>query len=69
MLPSRPKEERMWKLADEMARSGEYGGWWAIEGELRSLGYSRARQLLDNERTREEMDRRCAKAQKRRVHA
>ena len=69
MPPSRQKEERMWKLAYEMARSGDYGGWWAIEVELRSLGYSRARQLLDTERTREEMDRLCAKAQKRRVRA
>ncbi len=67
MPPSRQKEERMWKLAYEMARSGDYGGWWAIGVELQSLGYSRARQLLDTERTREEIDRLCAKTQKRRV--
>ncbi len=69
MPPSRQKEERMWKLTDEMARSGDYGGWWDIEVELRSLGYFRARQLLDNERIREKLDRLCAKAQKGRTHA
>ena len=69
MPPSRQKEERMWKLAYEMTRSGDYSGWWAIGVELQSLGYSRARQLLDTERTREERDHLCAKAQKRRVRA
>ena len=38
----RRKEERMWTLAYEMARSGEYQGYQAIEWELRSLGYPRA---------------------------
>ncbi len=69
MHPSRQKEERMWTLAYEMARSGEYGGWWDIEVELRSLGYPRARQLLDNEQTREKLDRMCAEAQKGRASA
>ena len=66
---SREKEERMWTLAYEMARSGEYGGWWDIEVELRYLGYPRARQLLDNEQMRERLDRMCAEAQKRRADA
>ncbi len=66
---SREKEERMWTLAYEMARSGDYVGWWDIEVELRSLGYPRARQLLDNEQTREKLDRMCAEAQKGRAGA
>ena len=61
---SREKEQRMWAQAFEMARSGDYGGWWDIEVELRSLGYSRARQLLDDEQSRQRLDRMCAEAQK-----
>ncbi len=64
MPPSRQKEERMWKLADQMARSGEYPRWLAIEWELRAQGYSRARQLLDNEQTRNRLDRLCNEARK-----
>jgi len=64
MPPSRQKEERMWKLADQMARSSEYSGWQTIEWELRALGYSRARQLLDNDRTRERLDHLCDEARK-----
>jgi hypothetical protein len=48
--------------ADNLARSGEYSSWWDIEVELRSLGYQMARDLLDNERTRKQLDRRCAEA-------
>ena len=65
----RRKEERMWTLAYEMARSGEYQGYQAIEWELRSLGYPRARQLLDNEQMRERLDRMCTEAQKGREDA
>ena len=66
---SREKEERMWTLAYEMARSGDYVGWWDIEVELRSLGYPRARGLLDNEQTREKLDRMCTEAKKGRAGA
>ena len=66
---SRAKEERMWRLADEMARSGDYTGWWSIEVELRSRGFSRARYLLDDERIRERLDRLCADARKDRTDA
>jgi hypothetical protein len=69
MPASRQKEERMWRLADELARSGDFGGWWEIEVELRSRGYSRARSLLDNERTRERLDRMCAESPKARPNA
>ncbi len=69
MSPNHKKEDRMWKLAYAMARSGEYQGYQAIEWELRSLGYPRARQLLDNEHTRERLDRMCTEARKGRASA
>ena len=69
MPPGRRKEERMWPRAYKMARSGDYGGWRDIEVELRSLGYPRVRQLLDNEQTRQQLDYICAEAQKGRADA
>ncbi len=66
MPASRAKEERMWKAAYRMARSGEYLGWHDIEVDLRALGYSRARQLLDSEFVRDELHRLCKEAK--RVH-
>ncbi len=69
MPVSRQKEERMWKLADKMARSGECHDWLDIEWALRDLGYRRARQLLDNEQTRDRLNRMCAKAQSERTNA
>lgn len=62
MPRSQSKENRMLEFAYEMARSGDYNNWWSIEVELRMMGHSRARQLLDNERVREELDRLCAEA-------
>ncbi len=59
---SRAKEERMWRLAYQMARSGKYSGWLSIEHELRSRGYSRARHLLDRESIRERLDKMCTEA-------
>ena len=59
---SRVRDDGMWALADNLARSGEYTGWGAIEVELGALGFSRARQLLDNEQTRERLDTMCAEA-------
>jgi hypothetical protein len=64
MPASREKENRMWALADQLAKSGRYSGWLPIEWELRERGYPRARQLLDNERVREGLDRACAEARK-----
>ena len=55
----------MWDLAYEFARSGKYDGWLNIEHELRSLGYSRARQLLDDLDVRQRLDKMCADATKR----
>jgi hypothetical protein len=63
-MPVDKKEERMWQLADELADSGDYQGYQAIEWELRSRGYPRARSLMDIESVRQRYDERCAKARK-----
>lgn len=59
---SRERDEHMWHLASKLALSGQYQGWLPIEWELRACGYTRARYLLDDERTRERLDRKCANA-------
>ena len=61
---SQVRDDGMWALADNLARSGEYTGWWAIEVELRAQGFSRARQLLDDEQTRERLNIMCTEARK-----
>lgn len=66
---SRERDERMWKQAYKLADSGKYLGWLQIEWELREQGYSRARQLLDHESTRADLDRRCNQARDRRHNA
>ena len=68
-LVSKDRDERMWALAYKLADSGDYLSWWHIEVELRTQGYSRARQLLDDEAIRAELDRLCTNAQKERVDA
>ena len=50
------------KKAEELAKSGEFSGWYAIEVHLRSEGYTEARWILDDERIRENLDRLCQEA-------
>ncbi len=54
----------MWKLAYEMAKSGEHRSYQTIEWELRGLGFSRARSLLDTESVREKLNRMCDEARR-----
>ncbi len=61
---SRERDERMWALARKFAQSGKYNGWLDIEHELRLQGFPRARQLLDDDVARENLDRICAEARK-----
>jgi hypothetical protein len=61
---SREKEERMWRLAYQLADSGDYSGWDAIEIELRIHGFSRAKYLLEDDQVRDWLDRRCNEARK-----
>lgn len=66
---SRERDVRMWREAGKLAVSGDYEGWVAIEGELRSRGFSRARLLFDNDRIREKLDDICKRAQEQRADA
>ena len=49
--------ERMWQMAYQMARSGEYRSAREIAVALQSRGYPQAPQVLANKRIREELDR------------
>ncbi len=61
---SHVRDDVMWALAYNLAHSGEYTGWWDIEDELKTQGFSRARQLLDDEQIRERLDGMCVEARK-----
>lgn len=61
---SQERDNRIWTLAYKLAKSGEFSNWSGVEVELRIQGYSRARQLLDDEQTRDKLDRMCADARK-----
>ena len=65
---SRERDEKILRQAENLARSGDFWSWWEIEVELRSVGYQMAPELLDNERTREHLDRMCAEAREMRLH-
>lgn len=56
------KHEIIMRKAEEYARSGEYSGWLAIEHQLRHEGFKEARGVLDDEYTREKLDRLCGEA-------
>jgi hypothetical protein len=66
---SREGDEKILRQAENLAGSGDFSSWWEIEVELRSVGYQMARDLLDNERTRQQLDRLCAEAREMRRHA
>ena len=50
------------RRADEMARSGQYRDWMSIEIALRSEGYLKARQILDDQFRRQELNEMCNQA-------
>lgn len=53
------KAELIHRRADELARSGQYGDWGGIERALRAEGHLEARQLLDNQFRRAELNEMC----------
>jgi hypothetical protein len=67
MAPQMSKEEQRRQirpLADKLAQSGKYSGWYAIERKLvDELDMPEARHVLDDEFTRNWLDRLCAQAQ------
>ena len=57
------RKEYALRRARELAEFGKFTGWLAIEHELRfEEGIYEARQELDNERIRDELDRLCKAA-------
>lgn len=48
--------------ADSMARSGEYADWLSIERALRHQGFAEARQILDDQFRRQELNEMCRQA-------
>ena len=50
------------RRADEMARSGQYEDWGSIERALRAEGYREARQILDSQFRRQELNEMCHQA-------
>lgn len=58
-LTKQHQNEVVPRMAEELAASGKFPNWWAIEAQLRSEGYSEARWILDNENTREKLDTLC----------
>jgi hypothetical protein len=56
-------QERIWSRAYELARSGKFPNWITIEWELRfKEGCPDARQMLDNQFIRDELDTLCDEA-------
>ncbi|WP_141247056.1 hypothetical protein [Mesorhizobium sp. WSM3866] len=66
---SQKSDVRMWREAGKLAASGDFEGWQAIERELRSKGFLRAKLLLDNDRVRDKLDDLCKSAQEKRADA
>ncbi|TIT95911.1 MAG: hypothetical protein E5W55_12135 [Mesorhizobium sp.] len=66
---SQKSDVRMWREAGKLAASGDFEGWQAIERELRSKGFPRAKLLLDNDRIRNKIDNLCRSAQEKRADA
>jgi hypothetical protein len=64
MTQAQERDECMWELAYQLARSGGHRSYQSIESELSGLGYRKAHSLLDNETAREQLDRMCAGARK-----
>ena len=62
-MRKKEREELIYTLAYEYAKSGEYKNYFSIEIKLRSEGYIEARAILDNEHIRKELDELCKQAQ------
>ena len=61
-MRKKERAELIHRRADEMARSGQYEDWGSIERALRAEGHSEARQLLDSQFRREELNEMCRQA-------
>ena len=61
---SKATDNQIREHAYNLAHTGGYFGWLAIQRELESEGFSRAHFLLDDGLTREELNKICAEARK-----
>jgi len=61
-MSKRDRAELIDRRADELARSGQYENWLSIEHALRFEGYPEARQILDSEFRRQELNEMCRQA-------
>lgn len=61
-MRKKERAELIYCRADEMARSGQYEDWFSIEIALRAEGYREARQLLDSNFRRQELNEMCRQA-------
>lgn len=66
---SSKSDVNMWRVAGKLALSGDHEGWQAIERQLRSKGFTRAKLLLDNDRIRDKLDDLCKSARENRAVA
>jgi hypothetical protein len=62
IMRKKDRAELIDRRADEMARSGQYQNWLSIERALRADGFLEARQILDSEFRRGELDEMCRQA-------
>jgi len=65
-MQKKERSELISRRADKMARSGEYEDWGCIERALRAEGYLEARQLLDSQFRRSELNEMCHQAREKR---
>ncbi len=63
-MNKKERDELMNKRALEMARSGQYNDWHHIETTLCREGFPKARQWLDSQLLRNELDEMCRQAKK-----
>lgn len=61
-MSKKERSELIARRADEMARSGQHEDWGSIERALRAEGYLEARQLLDSQFRRQELNEMCRQA-------
>ena len=66
MRTQRQRDDYVIKQAQKWADSGECEGWLMVERALVERGFTTARTLLDDSWIREDIDRRCAAAIRRR---
>jgi hypothetical protein len=57
-------EQRLWRLAKEIAASGRHISWFYVASELAEKGEPLAYSLLEKEPVRSELDLICEKARK-----